>query len=227
MDNARQLTLGLLVAVSLTACDNNTLTKQLLSRVTTATTISEPSIAPGSRDKFQTQVQPAKKLAKSAFQTIEWTDLMPKEDLDALLNPPAYLSEIEDGSFEDQINNQIQSSIPAASNDRYQQALVSTRVVPEMDGKPIRIPGFIVPLEFDDNQTITQFFLVPFFGACIHVPPPPPNQIIFVNYPDGLKLDALYNPFWISGIVKTASIENQMATAAYSLKMQYFEEYTE
>ena len=227
MDNARQLTLGLLVAVSLTACDNNTLTVQLLSRVNSATTISEPSIAPGNRDKFQTQVQPAKKLAKSAFQTIEWTDLMPKEDLDALLNPPAYLSEIEDGSFEDQINNQIQSSIPAASNDRYQQALVSTRVVPEMDGKPIRIPGFIVPLEFDDNQTITQFFLVPFFGACIHVPPPPPNQIIFVNYPDGLKLDALYNPFWISGIVKTASIENQMATAAYSLKMQYFEEYTE
>ena len=227
MDNARQLALGLLMAITLTACDNNTLTGQLLSRVTTATTISDPPIAPGSRDKFQTQVQPAKKLAKSAFQTIEWTDLMPKEDLDALLNPPAYLSEIEDGSFEDQINNQIQSSIPAASNDRYQQALVSTRVVPEMDGKPIRIPGFIVPLEFDDNQTITQFFLVPFFGACIHVPPPPPNQIIFVNYPDGLKLDALYNPFWISGIVSTASIENQMATAAYSLKMQYFEEYTE
>lgn len=227
MDNARQLTLGLLVAVSLTACDNTAITNQLLSKVTSATTISEPSIAPGKRDKFQTQVQPAKKLAKSAFQTIEWTDLMPKEDLDALLNPPAYLSEIEDGSFEDQINNQIQSSIPAASNDRYQQALVSTRVVPEMDGKPIRIPGFIVPLEFDDNQTITQFFLVPFFGACIHVPPPPPNQIIFVNYPDGLKLDALYNPFWISGVVSTASIENQVATAAYSLKMQYFEEYTE
>ena len=70
---------------------------------------------------------------------------MPKEDLDALLNPPDYLSDIEDGSFEDQINNQFQSSIPAAGNDPYQQALVSTRIVPEMDGKPIRLPGFIVP----------------------------------------------------------------------------------
>lgn len=166
-------------------------------------------------------------LPESAFKTIEWTDLMPKEDLDALLNPPSYVTDVEDGSFEDQISSQLQNSIAAASDDRYQQALASTRIIPEMDGQAIRIPGFIVPLEFDDEQTITQFFLVPFFGACIHVPPPPPNQIIFVNFPQGLKLDALYDPFWISGIVNTSVVENDMATAAYSMQMQSYEAYTQ
>lgn len=166
-------------------------------------------------------------LPESTFKTVEWIDLMPEEDLEALLNPPSYVTDIEDGSFEDQISNPIQNTLPPASDDPYQQALVSTRIIPEMDGQAIRIPGFIVPLEFDDEQTITQFFLVPFFGACIHLPPPPPNQIIFVNYPEGLKLNALYDPFWISGILKTSLIENEMASAAYSMQMQSFEVYTE
>jgi len=166
-------------------------------------------------------------LSKSAFKTIEWTDLMPKEDLEILLNPPSYINDIEDGSFEDQISSQVANALAAASDDPYQQALSSTRIVQEMDGQAIRIPGFIVPLEFDDEQTITQFFLVPFFGACIHVPPPPPNQIIFVNYPKGLKVEALYDPFWVSGIVNTSLVENEMAKAAYSMQMKSFELYSE
>lgn len=166
-------------------------------------------------------------LPELVFNTIEWTDLMPKDDLDALLNPPSYITDVEDGSFEDQISNQIQNTIVAASDDRYQQALVSTHIVPEMNAQAIRLPGFIVPLEFNDQQHVTQFFLVPYFGACIHVPPPPPNQIIFVNYAKGLKLDSLYDPFWISGILKTAVVENETATAAYTMQMQSFEIYTE
>ena len=161
------------------------------------------------------------------FKEIQWTDLMPKDDLDALLNPPEYLSEIEDGSLEDQISGQIKSSIAAASDDRYQQALVSTRIKPEMDGRAVRIPGFIVPLEFNDDQVITEFFIVPFFGACIHVPPPPPNQIIHVKYPKGFKLQELYFPFWVSGVLKTTLIENDVATAAYALEAHQIEAYTE
>jgi hypothetical protein len=159
------------------------------------------------------------------FKTIEWTDLMPKEDLEALLKPPSYIDEIEDGSPEDQISGQFQSDIPVDKNDPYQQALVSTRVVTEMNGKLIRIPGFIVPLEFDDNQVVTEFFLVPFFGACIHVPPPPPNQIIYVKYPKGIELKNLYDPFWITGIIKTSLTENDIATSSYSMWMKSFEPY--
>lgn len=161
------------------------------------------------------------------YRTVDWTELMPQDDFDTLMNPPSYITDIEDGSFEDQISNQISNTIAAASDDRYQQALVSTRVIDELDGELIRIPGFIVPLEFDDEQAITQFFLVPFFGACIHVPPPPPNQIIFVQADVALPLDDLYDPFWISGKLETSLIENDMATAAYRLQMQSFEPYTE
>ena len=213
MNTIRQLIFGLLMTPVLGACDNADQTKQLTAAVNSDATIHDTSL------------KSAKKRPKSAFVTVEWTDLMPKEDLDALLNPPSYITDIIDGSIEDQISSQIQNSIEAANQDRYQQALASTLVVAEMNDKAIRIPGFIVPVEFDDEQTITQFFLVPFFGACLHLPPPPPNQIIFIDYPEGLKLDALYDPFWISGVLKTSLIENEIATATYSLNMQYFEEY--
>jgi len=165
--------------------------------------------------------------SSSEFRTIEWTELMPAEDLDALLNPPEYIAGIEDGSAEDQISGQLQNAIGAASDDRYQQALVSTRVVPELNGESVRIPGFVVPLEFDDDQTITQFFLVPYFGACLHMPPPPPNQIVLVDVPGGFKLEALYTPFWISGVLKTAVTENVVATSAYTMEMRSFELYEE
>ena len=168
-----------------------------------------------------------KALPKSAFKSIEWIDLMPKEELEILSKPPSYIAEIEDGSVEDRISSQIQNALDVATDDPYQQALVSTNVIPEMNGKAIRIPGFIVPIEFDDEQTVTQFFLVPFFGACIHYPPPPPNQIILVNYPKGLKFDALYDPFWISGVLQTSITENELATSAYTMNMQYVENYRE
>ena len=151
------------------------------------------------------------------YRTIEWTELMPKDDLEAILNQPDYIDEIVDGSPEDQLSSRVKSAIAMASDSRYQQALESTRVIEEFNNQPVRIAGFIVPLEFDGEQTITQFFFVPYFGACIHFPPPPPNQLIYVSYPQGLKLEALYDPFWITGVIKTSLVENDTATSAYSI----------
>jgi hypothetical protein len=151
---------------------------------------------------------------------------MPEEDLNALLNPPSYIDDLEDSSLEDLTNEKIQIDLTAELDDRYQQALVSTKIIKEMDGQAVRIPGFVVPVEFDE-ETITEFFLVPYFGACIHSPPPPPNQIIYVHAPDGLKLNTLYDPFWISGIISTTLVENYMATSAYSMKMKSYKPYTE
>jgi hypothetical protein len=163
----------------------------------------------------------------SVFKTLEWDDLMPADDLDALQNPPNYLYDFEDDSDEDQSNSQLANAVTNAVNDRYQQALVSTSIISEMDGRNVRVPGFVVPLEFDDEQTITEFFLVPYFGACIHSPPPPPNQIIYVRAPKGIQLETLYDPFWISGKLSTKLVENYMATAAYSMEMESYEDYTE
>lgn len=162
------------------------------------------------------------------YRIIEWTDLMLKEDLDALLNPPESLGDIADGSVQDQIASKVQNAIDQVDDSAYQQALVSTRVVEAFDGQPIRLPGFVVPLEFgEDQQLVTQFFLVPYFGACIHVPPPPPNQIIYAEYEAGLKLKSLHEPFWLSGVLSTKLIENDTATAAYTIKVERIELYLE
>ena len=165
--------------------------------------------------------------AEQTYNTVMWTDLIPPEELEILMNPPEWITEIEDGSEEDQIASQISNTLAAAEDDRYQQALVSTNVNAEMNGALVRVPGFVVPLEFDEEQVITQFFLVPYFGACLHMPPPPPNQIILVDSPNGLQLDQLYTPFWISGKLSTSVTENEMATAAYSLTMASYEVYEE
>ena len=218
MNPLRYLLPGLLLALVVSGCDGTDSTElQAAEAPVTLSAEPEKSLTEDAQRAFD----PAQ------FTTIEWIDLMPQEDLDALINPPSYINAIEDGSAADQITSQLQSAIAAASDDRYQQALVSTKIVPEMDGKAIRLPGFIVPLEFNDAQQVIQFFLVPFFGACIHVPPPPPNQILFVDYPAGLQLENLYDPLWISGVLSASVVENDLATAAYTLEMEYSEEYTE
>ena len=176
--------------------------------------------------QVQTDKQPAQVI--DGYRTIEWPDLMPKEDLDALLNPPESLNHIPDGSEDDQIASQMRLAIEQANDSRYQQALVSTRVVLDFDGQAVRLPGFVVPLEFDaGQQRVTRFFLVPYFGACIHVPPPPPNQIVYAEFDQGFKLERLYEPFWLFGTLRATLIENDMATAAYTIKVDRLEPYTE
>ena len=164
---------------------------------------------------------------KSAFTTVEWADLIPPEVLEILLNPPSYIAEIEDGSAEDQIASQMKNTLAEEEEDAYRRALASTDVNPSMDGQKIRIPGFVVPLEFDEGQTISQFFLVPYFGACLHMPPPPPNQIILVDAPEGVQMSALYEPFWLEGEVSTMITENDMAKSAYAMQLHKLSPYSE
>lgn len=159
------------------------------------------------------------------YREVEWTDLMPASDLDALLNPPSYVTDVEDGSLDDVISSQLQNQPATDPNDPYQQALVSTKIVEAMNNQSIRIPGFIVPLEYNKDSKIIEFFLVPFFGACIHVPPPPPNQIIYVQSEEGVEQKQLYDAYWISGKISTTLIENDMATAAYSMQLDEYKPY--
>lgn len=174
----------------------------------------------------------ADKINPADYTTLEWTNLIPEADLEALLNPPEYLNEIEDGSLADQVASQIKAAAQVDQNapfedNAYERALVSTQIIEKYNKQLVRVPGFIVPLEFDGSMTVTEFFLVPYFGACLHMPPPPPNQIIYVRYPQGLTLENLYDPFWIAGYLTTDMVENNTATSAYSLAMHFFEPYTD
>ncbi len=222
------LPLLIIITLALISCEqaNDSLTAQspVIPENQTpvfSTVNTEKNIPPAS--------QASKILPIADFMSAEWIDLIPPDDLQALINPPEYLDDIIDGSPADDLNNTLQNNdaFTAAEDDRYQQALVSTRVVPELNNVAIRIPAFIVPLEFDDEQKITQFFLVPFFGACIHQPPPPPNQTVFAHYAKGFTLESIYDPLWVSGVMKTSIIENDMATAAYSMEVHHLEMYLE
>ncbi len=188
---------------------------------------SQSEFDPASGMASGAQLAKQQEAKATAYTTIQWIDLLPQDDLDALLNPPDYLDEIEDGSEEDKLSNQFMLAMAQASDDRYMQALTSTRIKPEFDNQSVRIPGFIVPLEFGEQLMVTRFFLVPFFGACIHVPPPPPNQIIYGVFEKGLKLNALHEPVWVTGKLKTFLTENAVATSAYTIEVADVEVYSE
>lgn len=164
------------------------------------------------------------------YTTIEWIDLLPKADLEALSNAPPISHDTlmleQDNSIENDISNAIGKAMSQTPDSAYQRALVSTNVQPQYNKKKIRIAGFIVPLEFNDDQIVTEFFIVPFFGACIHVPPPPPNQIILAKSKKGIQLDDIYFPYWIEGTLNTEKvIEHNLAKAAYQLSVDKVSEY--
>jgi hypothetical protein len=71
-------------------------------------------------------------------------------------------------------------------------------VVDDLQGQQIRMPGYALPLEFSGKQ-ITEFLLVPWVGACIHTPPPPPNQIVYVKLDEGIENRGRFTPMWVTG----------------------------
>ncbi|MEE2024638.1 MULTISPECIES: DUF3299 domain-containing protein [Alkalimonas] len=158
-------------------------------------------------------------LQADEVRTLEWTDLMPEEDLALLESLPDIEHDYSQPSPFDDASDDPYASL-------WQQVLSSAKVREEFNNQRVRLPGFIVPLEFDQNQNVTSFFLVPYFGACIHVPPPPPNQIIYVTEAKGLTADMMYTPFWITGILTTDSMNHDLAFAAYSIKADHIEEYS-
>ena len=81
----------------------------------------------------------------------------------------------------------------------------------DLVGKKIRIDGFMVPLEFDygEGLTVEEFILVPDAGMCIHVPPPPPNQMILIKLKKPERVRYMFQPIAIEGVlIKTPPIEN-------------------
>ncbi|WP_406609874.1 DUF3299 domain-containing protein [Agarivorans sp. JK6] len=109
---------------------------------------------------------------------------------------------------------EIDHNIPL---DQAGQQNLNVSVNKELDSKPIRIPGFVVPLD-TEGELVKEFLLVPYFGACLHYPPPPPNQIVYVTHSKGLQLEDLWEPVWVEGTINTQvqTVEG-VATAGYSI----------
>jgi hypothetical protein len=95
-------------------------------------------------------------------------------------------------------------------------------VVPELDGQRVRIGGYVVALDFDATK-IKEFLLVPFVGACIHVPPPPPNQIIYVKATDGFEVSGQFDPVYVTGTIKTSRQFTGLAATGYTMDAEKVE----
>ena len=92
-------------------------------------------------------------------------------------------------------------------------------------GKLVRVPGFIVPLT-DNYFILNEFLLVPNAQACIHVPPPPPNLIVFVKLKEPIPIEKVKNPAWIKGIIKIETSTSQFGSASYKMEGESLEEFT-
>ena len=95
---------------------------------------------------------------------------------------------------------------------------------PTLDGAEVRIPGFVVPLEREGNA-LREFLLVPYFGACIHVPPPPANQIVHVVSPKPIPNTATMDAVWVSGKLGLVPSKTLMGSASYRLQAAAVEPY--
>ncbi len=149
-------------------------------------------------------------IAHAALPELDWLELMPPEDRQALEEMPEIdHSTPENLGFSDQGGLRQEAGLPAV--------MYSAKTVAALDGREVRLGGYPVPLESDARGRSTEFFLVPYPGACIHVPPPPPNQIVLVRYPQGIALDDIYAPLWVDGRLKVEPVSNDLADAAYTL----------
>lgn len=78
-----------------------------------------------------------------------------------------------------------------------------------LDGKRVRMPGYVLPLEVDGRK-VTEFLLVPYVGACIHEPVPPPNQIVHVKNAQGFEAAGLFTSVWVEGVIRTGRKESML-----------------
>ncbi|MFK7962937.1 MAG: DUF3299 domain-containing protein [Burkholderiaceae bacterium] len=110
-----------------------------------------------------------------------------------------------------QLNKDLKSEQPElftlwerVNKTRQRHKKESARVNESLDGKTVRMPGYVLPLE-SEGTAVREFLLVPFVGACIHVPPPPPNQMVFVESAQPYESDALFEPVWVEGVLTVSA----------------------
>jgi hypothetical protein len=129
------------------------------------------------------------------FAELEWTHMLPGEDVAILRDAP-----------------------PVIHVGNHQGAQYGTlHTIAALDNQRVRLTGYVVPLETDAQGKMTEFFFVPFYGACIHVPPPPPNMLIHVSLTRSVDTPQIWDPFWLRGVLRTETQRNAVAASAYAM----------
>ncbi len=132
----------------------------------------------------------------------------------------------EDLLPEDQpfVPNGVRGLIDHEGPDLSRQQPASTGMRTDWNDQTVRLPGFVVPIDQRSDGVIA-FILVPYVGACIHVPPPPANQLVFVTTEDPYDSSGLFEPVTVTGVLRVSSISTDLAQVGYSLAAQKVEPY--
>lgn len=136
---------------------------------------------------------------------LDWTDLLPEDDT-AVPNVLRGLVEHKDA--------------PLAS-----QQPASNGVRTDWNGKIVRLPGYIVPLDYKGSGVVA-FILVPFVGACVHVPPPPANQLVLVSTQTPYESEGLFEAVNVTGMFGVSSAATQLAEIGYTLSADRIEPFS-
>jgi uncharacterized protein len=143
--------------------------------------------------------------AGRAAVAIKWQDLMPAD-----YRPNAALAQIDVAKWAD--NDPQAVALMEQLRSEWQNA----PLVERFNGQVVTLSGYVVPLE-TDGTALRAFLLVPYYGACIHVPPPPPNQTVFVRSEDGLSVRRLFDTVAVTGRFNTERRTGELADAGYVL----------
>ena len=136
---------------------------------------------------------------------LEWDDLLPTD--------------------QPRLPNALRSLLPHDESSMASQQPASTGVRTDWNGMVVRLPGFIVPIQYDGTG-VTAFILVPFVGACVHVPPPPANQLVFVTTEKPYQTSGLYEAVNVIGMFGTAATSTQLAEIGYALSADHIEPFS-
>jgi len=151
-----------------------------------------------------------KKLAESGFIELSWEELVaPGYDAETILEKYQPLIDKIDHGSDDAI----------ALYEKLEKEFNDAPPNMAMANKRISLPGFIAPLEQVDGM-ITEFLLVPYFGACIHTPPPPANQTLYVKVARdyAIRNKDSYEPIWVSGELFIDGKTTEIGSAGYQIK---------
>lgn len=132
---------------------------------------------------------------ENGYADLDWSHMVPPEDIKTLENAPPVLH---------------------VGNQRMKQ-VGTLHTVDALNNQKVKLSGYVVPLESDNDGKMVEFFFVPFYGACIHVPPPPPNMLIHVKLAKGIDTPSLYDPLTLRGVLHTEVTQNAMAASAYGM----------
>lgn len=149
------------------------------------------------------------------YAEIKWEELVPQD-----WNPADSFRDLQHLMGLPDSDDRVQ-----ALYDRMRKVWDEAPTVPTLKGKTVKIPGFVVPLERSANG-LREFLLVPYFGACIHTPPPPANQIIHVRSKTPLKGFESMSAVWVSGTLGLERSGSEMGASGYSLQAAQVVKYT-